>query len=188
MTLGDRGGGGGAWTPAEEGGGVEKWALVLGPCVPMDVAAEGVGTQILTRKNFPSTIFPPHMCSQNDQRDVGIIPSHICWGPPPPPLARPTPPTPTPTGGLPTCKNFWLLQPVSNHPRKDNLTVSFLAVVQIDRSLASGSQIRSCTYPSLFRFFFYIPLGLPINHGTISEQGPGLDVLVRRVAGTVFFR
>ena len=28
------------------------------------------------------------------------------------------------TGGLPTWKNFWLLQPVSNHPRKDNLTVS----------------------------------------------------------------
>ena len=28
------------------------------------------------------------------------------------------------TGGLPTWKKFWLLQPVSNHPRKDNLTVS----------------------------------------------------------------
>ena len=28
------------------------------------------------------------------------------------------------TGGLPTWKNFWLLQPVSNHLRKDNLTVS----------------------------------------------------------------
>ena len=25
---------------------------------------------------------------------------------------------------LPNWKNFWLLQPVSNHPRKDNLTVS----------------------------------------------------------------
>ena len=24
--------------------------------------------------------FPPHMCSQNDQRDVGIILSHVCWG------------------------------------------------------------------------------------------------------------
>ena len=28
-----------------------------------------------SRKNFP-----PHMCSQNDQRNVGIILSHICWG------------------------------------------------------------------------------------------------------------
>ena len=28
------------------------------------------------------------------------------------------------TWGLPTWKNFWLLQPVSDHPRKDNLTVS----------------------------------------------------------------
>ena len=28
------------------------------------------------------------------------------------------------TGGLPTWKNIWLLHPVSNHPRKDNLTVS----------------------------------------------------------------
>ena len=34
--------------------------------------------------------FPPHMCSQIDQRDVGIILSHVCWGrtPPPPPPAR----------------------------------------------------------------------------------------------------
>ena len=30
----------------------------------------------------------------------------------------------TETGGLPTWRNFWLLQPVSNHPRKDNLIVS----------------------------------------------------------------
>ena len=30
------------------------------------------------------------------------------------------------TGGLPTWKNFWLLQPVSNHPRKDNRTVSMV--------------------------------------------------------------
>ena len=28
------------------------------------------------------------------------------------------------TGGLPTWRKFWLLQPVSNHPRKDNLIVS----------------------------------------------------------------
>ena len=31
---------------------------------------------------------------------------------------------PNPSGGLFTWKNFWLLQPVSNHPQKDNLTVS----------------------------------------------------------------
>ena len=30
------------------------------------------------------------------------------------------------TGGLPTWKNCWLLQPVSNHPRKDNLIVSIV--------------------------------------------------------------
>ena len=28
------------------------------------------------------------------------------------------------TRGLPTWKNFWLLQPVSNHPNKDNLKIS----------------------------------------------------------------
>ena len=33
-----------------------------------------------SRKNFP-----PHMCSHNDQRDVGIILSHVCWGRTPPP-------------------------------------------------------------------------------------------------------
>ena len=27
---------------------------------------------------------PPHMCRQNDQRNVGIILCHICWGRPPP--------------------------------------------------------------------------------------------------------
>ena len=32
--------------------------------------------------------FPPHMCSQNDQCDVGIILSHVCWGRTPPPPAR----------------------------------------------------------------------------------------------------
>ena len=30
------------------------------------------------------------------------------------------------TGGLPTWKNYWLLQPVSNHPPQDNLTVSIV--------------------------------------------------------------
>ena len=69
-----------------------------------------------------------------------------------------------------------------------NINIFFFAVIQIDRSLASRSQIRSCTYPSLFRFFFYVPPGLPMNHGTISEQGLGFDVLVQHVARTVFFR
>ena len=34
------------------------------------------------------------MCSQNDQRDMGIILSHVCWGrtSPPPPRASPNPP------------------------------------------------------------------------------------------------
>ena len=37
-------------------------------------------------KFFHEKIFS-HMCSQNDQRNVGIILSHVCWGrtPPPPP-------------------------------------------------------------------------------------------------------
>ena len=80
---------GGGWhgRPAKEaGGGFQKWASVPGPlfCVRTDVATKGAGTQILA---WNEKIFPPHMCSQNDQRDVGIILSHICWGwtPPPPP-------------------------------------------------------------------------------------------------------
>ena len=35
------------------------------------------------------------------------------------------------TGGLPTWKNFWLLQPVSNHLGKDNLTVSMLDPIRL---------------------------------------------------------
>ena len=45
-----RGGGGGVtWTPAEGGGGLEKWGSVSGPlfCVRTDVGAEGAGTQNL---------------------------------------------------------------------------------------------------------------------------------------------
>ena len=46
-----------------------------------------------SRKNFP-----PHMCSQNDQRDMGIILSHVCWGrtPPPPPARQVGQPQPKP--------------------------------------------------------------------------------------------
>ena len=44
-------------------------------------------------KLFPRKTFPPHMCSQNDQRNVGIILSHICWDrhPPPPQVGQPWP-------------------------------------------------------------------------------------------------
>ena len=49
-------------------------------------------------KIFPRNNFPPRMCSQNDQRDVGIILSHVCWASPPPPgtagrAAQPQPPS-----------------------------------------------------------------------------------------------
>ena len=84
------GGGDGMGARRRGGGGAfQKWASVPGPlfCVRTDVAAKGAGTQNLARKNSRQN-FPPHMCSQNDQRDVGIILSHVCWGrtPPPPPL------------------------------------------------------------------------------------------------------
>ena len=83
-------GGGGGWhgRPAKEGGGAfQKWASVPGPlfCVRTFVAPKGAGTQFLAGKIFfHKKMF---MCSQNDQRDVGIILSHVCWGrtPPPPP-------------------------------------------------------------------------------------------------------
>ena len=53
-------------------------------CVRADVGAEGAGTQILARKVFSTNNPPPpHLSSQNDQRDVGIILSHRCWPPPP---------------------------------------------------------------------------------------------------------
>ena len=84
------GGGGGGWhgRPAKDGGGgFRKWASVPGPlfCVRTDVPTKGAGTQILARKIFSRKNFSPHMCSQNDQRDVGIILSHVCWGRTPPP-------------------------------------------------------------------------------------------------------
>ena len=39
--------------------------------------------KFFSRKNFP-----PHMCSQNDECNVGIILSHVCWGRTPPPPAQ----------------------------------------------------------------------------------------------------
>ena len=98
---------GGGWhgRPAKEGGGVQKWASVPGPlfCVRTVVATKGAGTQILARKNFSLKNFPPHMCSQNDQRDVGIILSHVCWGRTPPPRhGRKGSPSPNPPPGTAT--------------------------------------------------------------------------------------
>ena len=51
-----------------------------------------------------NTNFPPHMCSQNDQRNVGIILSHVCWGrtPPPPRHGRKGSPSPNPPPGTAT--------------------------------------------------------------------------------------
>ena len=81
---------------------MEKWASVPGPlfCGRTDV---GAGTQNFGPKRFFSPKPPPplpHMCSQNDQRDVGITLSHRSWRGPPPPPARGTaggaPPRPEP--------------------------------------------------------------------------------------------
>ena len=74
---------------------------MLGPlfCVTCYVSAEGAGTQVLAKRKIFHQNFPPQMCSQNDQRNPGIILSHTFWGrPPPPPLrtagrAPPAPPT-----------------------------------------------------------------------------------------------
>ena len=64
------------------------------------------GHKFWPEKVFPTKKFPPHMCSQNDQCDMGIILSHIWWGgtPPPPPggmAVSPPPPPPrrTRSGG-----------------------------------------------------------------------------------------
>ena len=95
------GGGGVAWAPGE-GGGFQKWASVPGPlfCVRTDVAAPE--HNFWSGKVFFTKKFSPHMCSQNDQRDVGIILRHVCWSRPPPPPARqvgqPQPKTPLPAG------------------------------------------------------------------------------------------
>ena len=96
-----------AWAPGEgRGGGFQKWGSVPGPlfCVRTDVATKGAGTQILARKFFSRKKFPPHMCSQNDQRDVGIILRHGCWGrtPPPPGTAGRAAPAQTPPPGTAT--------------------------------------------------------------------------------------
>ena len=86
------GGGGGGWhgRPAKKGGGVPEMGFCAGPFV---LCKDGCCQQRRRNTNFGAENFfslkkfPPHMCSQNEQRDVGIILSHVCWGrtPPPPP-------------------------------------------------------------------------------------------------------
>ena len=77
---------GGGWHghPAkEEGGGFQEWASVPGLllCVRTNVATKGTGIQNFgPEKKILRKKVPPHMCSQNDQRDVGIILSLVCWG------------------------------------------------------------------------------------------------------------
>ena len=95
MALGDlkialRGGGGGAWTPAEGGGGVVgEMGFCVGPFVLCNSGCwrqRRRNTKFGPKKFFPPIIPPPpHLSSQNDQRDVGIILSHRCWVDPPPP-------------------------------------------------------------------------------------------------------
>ena len=94
---------GGGWhgRPAKEGGGVPEMGFRAGPFV---LCKDGCCHQRRRNKNFgpenffSRKIFPPHMCSQNDQRDMGIILSHVCWGrtPPPPGTAGRAAPAQTP--------------------------------------------------------------------------------------------
>ena len=87
-----RGGDGmGAWR--RRGGGVPEMGFHAGPfvlCKGGCCHQRRRNTNFGPEKKFSLKNFPPHMCSQNDQRDVGIILSHVCWGrtPPPPPTAR----------------------------------------------------------------------------------------------------
>ena len=71
----------GVWhgRPAKEGGGgVPEMGFRAGPFV---LCKDGCYRQ--RRRN--TQFWPGNVCSQNDQRDVGIILSHVCWGRPPPP-------------------------------------------------------------------------------------------------------
>ena len=84
------GGGGGGWhaLPAKEGEGVPDMGFRARPFV---LCKDGCchprrgNTNVGPENFFHANIFLPHMCSQNDQRDVGIILSHVCSGRPPPP-------------------------------------------------------------------------------------------------------
>ena len=79
--------GGMAWAPGEGGGGgVPEMGFRPGPFV---LCKDGCCHQRRRNTNFgpenffPRKNFPPHMCSQNDQRDVGIILSMLGSDPPP---------------------------------------------------------------------------------------------------------
>ena len=85
------GGGGGMGARRRRGGGVPEMGFRAGLFV---LWKDGCWCQRRRNTNFgPENFFsrksfPPHMCSQNDQRDVGIVLSHVCWGRTPPPPAR----------------------------------------------------------------------------------------------------
>ena len=94
-------GGDGMGARRRGGGGFQKWASVPGPlfCAGTVVATKGAGTQILARKIFFHSKISPHICVvKDDQRDVGIILSRVCWGrtPPPPGTAGRAAPAQTP--------------------------------------------------------------------------------------------
>ena len=73
-------GGGGA--PAK-GRGVGEMGMRVGPSVLCNNGCWRRNTN--PKRFFPPKEFPPQMCSQNDQRDVGIILSHKNVGVDPPP-------------------------------------------------------------------------------------------------------
>ena len=61
------------------------------------------------------------------------------------------------TGGLPIWKNFWLLQPVSNHPQKDNLTVSTVgsSSAGVETLLDHPNMFMTPAYGSLCNLQFF---------------------------------
>ena len=77
------GGGGDGMGARRKRGGVPEMGFRAGPFV---LYKDGCCHQRRQNTNFgPEKVFlrkhfPPHMCSQNDQRDVGNILSHVCWG------------------------------------------------------------------------------------------------------------
>ena len=103
-----RGGGGdGMGARRRRGGGAPEMGFRAGLFV---LCKDGCCHQRRRNTNFgPENFFslknfPPHMCSQNDHRDVGIILSHVCWGrtPPLPRHGRKGSPSPNPPPGTAT--------------------------------------------------------------------------------------
>ena len=108
-----------------KGGGVPEMGFPPGPlfCVRTDVATKGAGTQILAQKIFSRINFPPHTCSQNDQLDVGIILSYVCWGrtprPPAQQVGQPQPEPPSRHGDQGGGGGRWANElPCHHSPRK----------------------------------------------------------------------